>query len=245
MGGWYRWCPRWLRHWQGWRNEHYRPARTSSSSQESSGCISMVQRRVADLSPPALAPDYGRSAFTTCATPSEPSLSEALSPSKNFRLGLATRRYARRCGTRTTGSNMTPPSGSPEHLSRCLARYPRLRRSRLYDGGRSSPGGVDRSCAGEGRGSGTAACGRRGGCPHGPSPSQAQHGRGPLARYFRTYCNRVRLPVKRRHDSTCRHGVATKLGSDPMKIDGHYDEKADIAWLRFEDYDPASLVADE
>jgi uncharacterized protein YuzE len=30
-----------------------------------------------------------------------------------------------------------------------------------------------------------------------------------------------------------------------MKIDGHYDETADIAWLRFEDYDPATAVADE
>jgi uncharacterized protein YuzE len=30
-----------------------------------------------------------------------------------------------------------------------------------------------------------------------------------------------------------------------MKIDGHYDEQADIAWLRFEDYDPASAVAEE
>lgn len=30
-----------------------------------------------------------------------------------------------------------------------------------------------------------------------------------------------------------------------MKIDGHYDEKADIAWLRFEDYDPANVVAEE
>ena len=30
-----------------------------------------------------------------------------------------------------------------------------------------------------------------------------------------------------------------------MKIDGHYDEKADIAWLRCEDYNPASVVAEE
>jgi len=30
-----------------------------------------------------------------------------------------------------------------------------------------------------------------------------------------------------------------------MKIDGHYDEQADIAWLRFEDYDPTSVVAEE
>jgi hypothetical protein len=27
-----------------------------------------------------------------------------------------------------------------------------------------------------------------------------------------------------------------------MKVDGQYDEKADIAWLRFEDYDPAKVV---
>jgi uncharacterized protein YuzE len=30
-----------------------------------------------------------------------------------------------------------------------------------------------------------------------------------------------------------------------MKIDGHYDEQADIAWLRFEGYDPATVVSEE
>jgi uncharacterized protein YuzE len=30
-----------------------------------------------------------------------------------------------------------------------------------------------------------------------------------------------------------------------MKIDGHYDERADIAWLRFEGYDPATVIAEE
>lgn len=30
-----------------------------------------------------------------------------------------------------------------------------------------------------------------------------------------------------------------------MKIDGHYDAEADIAWLRFEGYEPSSVVADE
>ena len=30
-----------------------------------------------------------------------------------------------------------------------------------------------------------------------------------------------------------------------MKIDGHYDEQADIAWLRFEEYNPATVVAEE
>lgn len=30
-----------------------------------------------------------------------------------------------------------------------------------------------------------------------------------------------------------------------MKIEGHYDENADIAWLRFEDYEPTSVVAEE
>lgn len=30
-----------------------------------------------------------------------------------------------------------------------------------------------------------------------------------------------------------------------MKIDGHYDEQADIAWLRFEDYDPETVLAEE
>jgi hypothetical protein len=30
-----------------------------------------------------------------------------------------------------------------------------------------------------------------------------------------------------------------------MKIDGHYDQNADIAWLRFEGYDSATVVAEE
>jgi uncharacterized protein YuzE len=30
-----------------------------------------------------------------------------------------------------------------------------------------------------------------------------------------------------------------------MKIDGHYDEQADIAWLRFEGYEPANVIAEE
>jgi uncharacterized protein YuzE len=30
-----------------------------------------------------------------------------------------------------------------------------------------------------------------------------------------------------------------------VKIDGHYDAKADIAWLRFEDYDPNVVVSEE
>jgi uncharacterized protein YuzE len=30
-----------------------------------------------------------------------------------------------------------------------------------------------------------------------------------------------------------------------MKIDGHYDPEADIAWLRFEGYDPATVTAEE
>ncbi len=30
-----------------------------------------------------------------------------------------------------------------------------------------------------------------------------------------------------------------------MKIDGHYDSDADIAWLRFEGYDPTTVVAEE
>lgn len=30
-----------------------------------------------------------------------------------------------------------------------------------------------------------------------------------------------------------------------MKIDGHYDAEADIAWLRFEGYEPSSVVAEE
>lgn len=30
-----------------------------------------------------------------------------------------------------------------------------------------------------------------------------------------------------------------------MRIDGHYELDADIAWLRFEDYDPSRVVAQE
>jgi uncharacterized protein YuzE len=30
-----------------------------------------------------------------------------------------------------------------------------------------------------------------------------------------------------------------------MKIEGHYDKRADIAWLRFEGYDAAAVVAEE
>lgn len=30
-----------------------------------------------------------------------------------------------------------------------------------------------------------------------------------------------------------------------MKIDAHFDERADIAWLRFEGYDSATVVAEE
>jgi uncharacterized protein YuzE len=30
-----------------------------------------------------------------------------------------------------------------------------------------------------------------------------------------------------------------------MKVDGHYDEQADIAWLRFEGYDPATVISEE
>src|SRR5713101_8155710 len=30
-----------------------------------------------------------------------------------------------------------------------------------------------------------------------------------------------------------------------MKIDGHYDPEVDIAWLRFESYDPTTVVAED
>jgi uncharacterized protein YuzE len=30
-----------------------------------------------------------------------------------------------------------------------------------------------------------------------------------------------------------------------MKIDGHYDREADIAWVRFENYDPSTAVAEQ
>ena len=30
-----------------------------------------------------------------------------------------------------------------------------------------------------------------------------------------------------------------------MKFEGHYDPEADIAWLRFEGYDPATVVGEE
>jgi mRNA interferase MazF len=35
------------------------------------------------------------------------------------------------------------------------------------------------------------------------------------------------------------------LSNEQMRIQGHYDEKADIAWLRFEGYDPGRVVAEE
>jgi hypothetical protein len=40
---------------------------------------------------------------------------------------------------------------------------------------------------------------------------------------------------------TLRRGVTFRV----MKIDGHYDERADIAWLRFDGYDPATVVSEE
>jgi uncharacterized protein YuzE len=30
-----------------------------------------------------------------------------------------------------------------------------------------------------------------------------------------------------------------------MRIEGHYDADADIAWVRFEDYDPSTVVGEE
>ncbi len=30
-----------------------------------------------------------------------------------------------------------------------------------------------------------------------------------------------------------------------MRIDGHYDVEADIAWVRLEGYDPSTVVAEE
>jgi len=30
-----------------------------------------------------------------------------------------------------------------------------------------------------------------------------------------------------------------------MRIDGHYDPAADVAWLRFEGYDPETVVGEE
>ena len=30
-----------------------------------------------------------------------------------------------------------------------------------------------------------------------------------------------------------------------MRLDGHYDPRADVAWLRFEDYDPQSAIDEE
>lgn len=39
--------------------------------------------------------------------------------------------------------------------------------------------------------------------------------------------------------------MATALAFPEMKIEGHYDRQADIAWLRFEAYDPEVVVAEE
>jgi hypothetical protein len=30
-----------------------------------------------------------------------------------------------------------------------------------------------------------------------------------------------------------------------VTIDGHYDQEADIAWLRFSGYDPETVIAEE
>jgi len=30
-----------------------------------------------------------------------------------------------------------------------------------------------------------------------------------------------------------------------MRIGGHYDPEADIAWIRFENYDPSTVVAED
>jgi uncharacterized protein YuzE len=48
-----------------------------------------------------------------------------------------------------------------------------------------------------------------------------------------------------RPDGDRRDPLATELAFDAMKIDGHYDQRADIAWLRFEDYDASTVVAEE
>jgi uncharacterized protein YuzE len=32
---------------------------------------------------------------------------------------------------------------------------------------------------------------------------------------------------------------------EPMRIEGHYDAQADIAWLRFDGYDPKRVVGEE
>jgi len=40
--------------------------------------------------------------------------------------------------------------------------------------------------------------------------------------------------------------VAAGLRLDAkVKIDGHYDQRADIAWLRFEGYDPKTVVGEQ
>lgn len=44
---------------------------------------------------------------------------------------------------------------------------------------------------------------------------------------------------------TSGHILASAVASLTMKIDGHYDAEADIAWLRFEGYDAATVVSEE
>lgn len=48
--------------------------------------------------------------------------------------------------------------------------------------------------------------------------------------------------MRRRPASSLSGGGASLC---EMKIDGHYDAQADIAWLRLEDYDPATVVAEQ
>jgi uncharacterized protein YuzE len=38
---------------------------------------------------------------------------------------------------------------------------------------------------------------------------------------------------------------ACSRNREAMTIDGHYDRKADIAWLRLEDYEPTTVIAEE
>jgi uncharacterized protein YuzE len=47
----------------------------------------------------------------------------------------------------------------------------------------------------------------------------------------------------RRPPASSRSGAGASL--EVVKIDGHYDAAADIAWLRFEGYEPGTVVAEE
>jgi hypothetical protein len=65
-----------------------------------------------------------------------------------------------------------------------------------------------------------------------------------LAAAVRVPRDRLQLPSRRLSDSSGRDPLAPSVASLAMKIDGHYDETSDIAWLRFADYHSVTVVSE-